>query len=56
MDGCPDKESSRRRDVKDGGREGDGAGLPMQERPAGCGCTTGVLCNKERTTSQFKNV
>ena len=32
MDGGPDKEkSSRRWDVRDGGREGDGAGLPRRD-------------------------
>ncbi len=48
-------ESPWRRNVRAGGCEGDGAGL-TQERPAGCGCTRGVLCNKEQTTSQFKIV
>ena len=47
-------ESPRRRNVRDGGCEGDGTGLPR--RPAGCGCTRGVLCNKERTMSKFKIV
>ena len=30
MDGGPDKKSSRRWNVRDGGREGDNAGLPRR--------------------------